>query len=642
MWKDSPSPQYYLKWNECFKTTFIHRGMLWQKDIPGSFNNVDQIPSLTKRTFNSDQWERMQVRLLVKSSLPFQFLAHQDFEDLITEAQLSTSKPKLLHPRTAPLPSGAKLSIALNYWTSPFTQAFMAITGYFVDADWNFREILLAFKPLSGTHSGENLGTVVFKVLQDHDIMDRVLAVTTNNASNNSTLVENLQQAIDSLELPVGSTTPIIQIPCLAYMIQLSLRDLLGAMKRALNVHDRSQGIRYTLLKIRKFAVYINASPQRREAFTNLQQAHLKLVPIQDTKGLSKSKEVTIYNVFKIYNLLFGHFEKSIHQLIKKKVVWKQEMLSSLQAGKKKLSIYYNKTEEQLASPPLPVTAISQTTSQFRGLFSDSQPQQAKKLSSNNELTTYLNLGQQTEQDPCTYWRDQQRQFPTLARLARDVFSIPATGAGVERLFNSARDICHYRRGSLSPSTIQALMLFRCTSNFEVEQDELNLYKQVYTREELDEIEERREASFLKVDGINPISDDEEEDLPSHSQRPIQRSKQRPSQRSKQRSSQQPLRKRRRRSRSLYSIPDDEDDEENPTISLPGPPDPDPDPDLDPYLHQPPASSSSPSLEPLEPSKGSELDLPPQKGEATQSRMSTRFQGEKRPRREDSMFVSNY
>jgi hypothetical protein len=39
------------------------------------------------------------------------------------------------------------------------------------------------------------------------------------------------------------------------------------------------------------------------------------------TKGLSKSKEVTIYNVFKIYNLLFGHFEKSIRQLTRKKVL---------------------------------------------------------------------------------------------------------------------------------------------------------------------------------------------------------------------------------------------------------------------------------------------------------------------------------
>jgi hypothetical protein len=107
----------------------------------------------------------------------------------------------------------------------------MAITRYFMDTDWNFREILLVFEPLSGTHSSENLGTVVFKVLQDHDIMDRVLAVITNNALNNSTLVKNLQQAINSLELPASLITPIIRIPYLAHIIQLSLRDLLSAIK---------------------------------------------------------------------------------------------------------------------------------------------------------------------------------------------------------------------------------------------------------------------------------------------------------------------------------------------------------------------------------------------------------------------------
>lgn len=44
--------------------------------------------------------------------------------------------------------------------------------------------------------------------------------------------------------------------------------------------------------------------------------------------------------------------------------------------------------------------------------------------------------------------------FPALADLARDILTIPATRARVERLFNSTRDVCHYRRGSLKPSTI--------------------------------------------------------------------------------------------------------------------------------------------------------------------------------------------
>jgi hypothetical protein len=34
------------------------------------------------------------------------------------------------------LPPRAKLSIALDCWTSPFQQAFMAVTGYFLDQEW--------------------------------------------------------------------------------------------------------------------------------------------------------------------------------------------------------------------------------------------------------------------------------------------------------------------------------------------------------------------------------------------------------------------------------------------------------------------------------------------------------------------------
>jgi hypothetical protein len=76
------------------------------------------------------------------------------------------------------------------------------------------------------------------------------------------------------------------------------------------------------------------------------------------------------------------------------------------------------------------------------------------------------------------FWREHQHKFPTLASLARGVLSIPATGAGVERLSNSARDICHYRRGSLSVTNIQDLMMFMCITRFDVEDEQLAFMKE--------------------------------------------------------------------------------------------------------------------------------------------------------------------
>lgn len=105
----------------------------------------------------------------------------------------------------------------------------MAVSGYFVDTEWEYREVLLGFEPLSGVHTGAYLSTVVLELLEKYGIKERVLAVTTDNASNNSTLISTLQDSIISLGL--GSDTMIIRIPCLAHVIQLSLKQLLGQMK---------------------------------------------------------------------------------------------------------------------------------------------------------------------------------------------------------------------------------------------------------------------------------------------------------------------------------------------------------------------------------------------------------------------------
>jgi hypothetical protein len=44
---------------------------------------------------------------------------------------------------------------------SPFQQAFMAITIYFIDKEWNYREMLHGFEPLHGPRTGVNLYDVL-------------------------------------------------------------------------------------------------------------------------------------------------------------------------------------------------------------------------------------------------------------------------------------------------------------------------------------------------------------------------------------------------------------------------------------------------------------------------------------------------
>jgi hypothetical protein len=186
------------------------------------------------------------LNMVAVGRLPFRFSERPELNEFIDIVRLAPSKPKLPSSRTLrryleknvkekqatllqKLPLNGKLSIALDCWTSPFNQAFMAITGYFINQEWNYCEILLGFEPLHGTHNGSNLSSVIFQVLQEHEITNRILSITTDNASNNNTMMVRLQESIQSQNLSSNAT--IIQIPCITHVIQLSLNQLLGKMK---------------------------------------------------------------------------------------------------------------------------------------------------------------------------------------------------------------------------------------------------------------------------------------------------------------------------------------------------------------------------------------------------------------------------
>jgi hypothetical protein len=112
---------------------------------------------------------------------------------------------------------------------------------------------------------------------------------------------------------------------------------------------------------------------------------------------------------------------------------------------------------------------------------------------------------------PLAFWREHQTRFSAIAALARDALSFPATGAGVERLFNTARDICHYRRGRMKSQTIEELMMFLCTSRFDMEEQEAKLLEKFFSHEEMEAAKEEKDENLDEVE-IDLISDTEEQD----------------------------------------------------------------------------------------------------------------------------------
>lgn len=139
--------------------------------------------------------------------------------------------------------NAGKISIALDGWQSPNKQSFLAVTGYvflinlnylltsfsyFIDADWHLQEVLLGFEHIDDRHTGRNLANLVDKILNDCKIeFQRILTITTDNASNNKTLSQILNDCLATLESKLEHQTQITRIPCLAHVIQLSANAFL-------------------------------------------------------------------------------------------------------------------------------------------------------------------------------------------------------------------------------------------------------------------------------------------------------------------------------------------------------------------------------------------------------------------------------
>lgn len=82
------------------------------------------------------------------------------------------------------------------------------------------------------------------------------------------------------------------------------------------------------------------------------------------------------------------------------------------------------------------------------------------------EISKYLLLADSTaEINPVTWWRANQRIFPTLSQLARNILGIPATSAPSERAFSAAGLLISAKRSSIDPWHAQQVLFIHDNYN---------------------------------------------------------------------------------------------------------------------------------------------------------------------------------
>ena len=127
------------------------------------------------------------------------------------------------------IPHGVKVSIAADAWTSPNKLAFLGVLGYWINDNWELEEVLLGFEEIHGSHTGENMASIIVEVLKRYGIEAQLLGFTSDGASNNGTLAKALRSELGQLSINWECEQNHIQ--CMAHVVQLILSTFMKDLK---------------------------------------------------------------------------------------------------------------------------------------------------------------------------------------------------------------------------------------------------------------------------------------------------------------------------------------------------------------------------------------------------------------------------
>ncbi len=115
-------------------------------------------------------------------------------------------------------------------WTSSVNQeSFLGLTIHYINSDWKLCNFLLDIIPFTISHSGMNIANEIMHVLNEFNISNKVIALTTDNESAMLVCGREIDSALDSKFLSIIFS----HYRCAAYVLNLDVKQDLKLVDNA-------------------------------------------------------------------------------------------------------------------------------------------------------------------------------------------------------------------------------------------------------------------------------------------------------------------------------------------------------------------------------------------------------------------------
>lgn len=194
--------------------------------------------------FEEEQYRKLLASFIVETNSAFRIVESQAFNNLIQycnahikpiSRQTAARDIRALHNELLPVikarlnahtASGGKVSLTLDAWTSGNKVPYLGITAHWMDIHYVLQNCVLGFKRLRGSHTAENLASVMHQIISDFNLQDHIKCITADNATVNDCMFKILEQSW----LP-GWTRKDGHVRCMAHIINLSAQRILRSLK---------------------------------------------------------------------------------------------------------------------------------------------------------------------------------------------------------------------------------------------------------------------------------------------------------------------------------------------------------------------------------------------------------------------------